>query len=100
MLEADESWNADEKFYESVQGENEHDLLRRLKSESSSRKYVYQIDETERQDGAGIFEIAVAPIFKYDLIEPSRNGASPHAFFLRALEVWPTTGKRFVSRYE
>ena len=100
VLEADESWNADEKLYGSVQGENEHDLLRRLRSKSSSRIYIYRIDETERQDDAGIFEIAVVPTFKYDLIESSRSSASPHAFFWRALEVWPTTGKRFVSRYE
>ena len=97
ILEEDQNWNADDRLYGSIQGEAEHDLVLKLRSEFTDQIYVYRVDGTERQEDAGIFEIAVVSTFSYDQANASKPRASPDAFFWRALEVWPETGKRCLS---
>lgn len=90
VLEKDQNWNDDDKIYGSVHGESESDLILKLRTYCSTQIYIYRVDGTERQEDAGIFEIAIIPTFNFsDSLVPR---TSPDAFFWRALEVWTQSG--------
>ena len=88
--------NNDDEIYGSSQGESASELVCKLRTDCSARIYICRVSGTDRQDDAGIFEIAVLPTFLYDSSESRTSLASQDAFFWRALEVWTLDGKRFI----
>lgn len=92
VLEEDQNWNADDKIYGSMNGESESDLVLKLRTDCSTQIYICRVDGTERQDDAGIFEIAVIPTFTYKFTNTSAPCTYPDAFFWRALEIWTHSG--------
>lgn len=92
ILEEEQTWNDDDEIYGSIRGESASDLVRKLRTDCSAQIYICRVDGTERQDDAGIFEIAVIPTFIYDSSEARKSPTSRDAFFWRALEVWPQNG--------
>lgn len=92
-LEEDQNWNDDDKIYGSVNGESESDLVLKLRTECSAQIYICRVDGTERQEDAGIFEIAIIPTFTYETSNSLVSRTSPDAFFWRALEVWTQSGQ-------
>ena len=89
MLEDDHNWNDEINIYGSSEGETISELILKLKSEQSASIYIYKLDGTDRQEDAGIFEIAIAATFS-----PSSNSKPDYeAFFWRALEIWPEAGQ-------
>lgn len=85
--------NNDDIIYRSVRNEPESALLIQLETDFSAQIYIYRIDGTERQEDAGIFELAIVPTFIYRSPELLVHDGEPDAFFWRALEVWPQTEK-------
>lgn len=81
----------DDIIYRSIRKEPESALLLQLETDYSAQIYIYFIDETERQEDAGIFEIAIVPTFTYRSSKLLVHDEEPDAFFWRALEVWPQT---------
>lgn len=93
VLEEDQTWNDDDKIYGSSRGDSERDLVLQLRTGYSAEIYLYRVEGSERQEDAGIFEIAVVPTFSYqELPAASRPGNGHHAFYWRALEVWAQSG--------
>lgn len=92
VLEEDQSWNDDDKIYGCMNGESESDLILNLRTDYSAQIYVFRLDGTERQEDAGIFEIAIVPTFIHNLSNSLAPRTSPDAFFWRALEVWTQSG--------
>lgn len=96
VLEEDQTWNDDDKIYGSVNGESESDLILKLRTGCSTQIYIFRVDGTERQEDAGIFEIAIVPTFICNFSNSSNSSLprpSPDAFFWRALEVWTQSGQ-------
>lgn len=91
VLEEDQNWNDDDKIFGSVNGESESDMILKLRTDCSAQIYIYCVNGTERQDDAGIFEIAIIPTFKYGLSN-SLSHTSSVSFFWRSLEVWAQSG--------
>lgn len=92
VFEEDQTWSDDDEIYGSTQGESVLDLVRKLRIHSSAQIYICYLDATDRQDDAGIFEIAIIPTFIYDSSKPQADVASHDAFFWRGLEVWMQNG--------
>lgn len=94
ILEEDQTWNDDDKIYGSSRGDSERDLVLQLRTSCSAQIYIYRVEGSERQEDAGIFEIAVVPTFTYQEL-PGSSGPSndQHAFYWRILEVWAQSGK-------
>lgn len=93
VLEEDQTWNDDDKIYGSIRGDSERDLVLQLRTDCSAEIYVYRVEGSERQEDAGIFEIAVVPTFTYqELLAASGPGNAQHAFYWRVLEVWAQSG--------
>lgn len=86
-------YNNDDMIYRSSRGEEESALVDQLSTDYSAPIYLYRVDGGERQEDAGIFEIAVVPTFNYNPLIASASVTQPDAFFWRALEVWPGNGK-------
>lgn len=93
VLEKDQDWSDDDKLYGSKNGESDDDLVLQLRTACSTQIYVYSVDGSDRQDDAGIFEIAVVSTFSSQRKTSSSSPANPDAFFWRALEVWPENGE-------
>lgn len=93
VLEEDQTWNNEDKIYGSVDGESESDLILKLRTDCSAQIYIYRVDGTERQEDAGIFEIAIIPTFICTFSNSLQPRTSPDAFFWRALEVWSQSGQ-------
>ncbi len=93
VLEEEQSWNNDDKIYGSMEGDSEKELVLKLQTASSTQIYMYSVQGSERQEDAGIFEVAVVPTFSYQLPASSLPRTGPHAFYWRGLEVWAKTGK-------
>lgn len=94
VLEEDQTWNDDDKIYGSSRGDSERDLVLQLRTSHSAQIYIYFVEGSERQDDAGIFEIAVVPTFTYqELPESSGPGKGQHAFYWRVFEVWAQSGE-------
>ncbi|MCJ1266197.1 hypothetical protein MMC22_006080 [Lobaria immixta] len=94
VIEEDQTWNDDDKIYGCMNGESESDLILNLRTDYSAQIYIFRLDGTERQEDAGIFEIAIVPTFIYNLSNSSAPRTNPDAFFWRALEVWTQSGER------
>lgn len=92
VLEEDQNWNDDDRIYGSVNGESESDLVLKLRTDCSTQIYICRVDGTERQEDAGIFEIAIIPTFTSKFSNSPIPGMSHDAFFWRALEVWTQSG--------
>lgn len=80
-------------IYRSSKGEEEYTLVDQLSTDFSAPIYLYKVSGSERQEDAGIFEIAVVPTFRYNPLIAAASDTQPDAFFWRALEVWSGNGK-------
>lgn len=93
VLEEDQTWNDDDKIYGSSRGDSERDLVLQLRTGCSAEIYIYRVEGSERQEDAGIFEIAVVPTFNYqELPAASGPGNDQQAFYWRVLELWAQSG--------
>lgn len=94
VLEEDQTWNDDDKIYGSSRGDSERDLVLQLRTSHSAQIYIYRVEGSERQEDAGIFEIAIVPTFTYQELPGSLGlGKDQHAFYWRVLEVWAQSGE-------
>lgn len=86
-------FNNNDVIYRSSRGEAESALIDQLSTDFSAPIYLYKVGKSERQEAAGIFEIAVVPTFEYNSSIGPLSDTQPDAFFWRALEVWSDNGK-------
>ena len=97
VLQEKQTWSNEDRLYGSILGESEDALVARLMTESSGRVYLYRVEGTEKQDGAGIWEMGVVATFDYGERVGGVGGGKGKvrkvdAFFWRALEVWGKDG--------
>lgn len=85
-------------LYRSSRGEEESALIDQLSTDFSGPIYLYKVDGSERQEDAGIFEIAIVPTLNYNPFTGQTSNSQPDAFFWRALEVWSDDGKSALCR--
>lgn len=86
-------FNNNDMIYRSSRAESESALIDQLSTDFSASIYLYKVESTERQETAGIFEIAIVATFEYNIAIASASDTQPDAFFWRALEVWLDDGK-------
>ena len=88
-----ERLNSNDMIYRSSRAESESALIDQLSTDVSAPIYLYKVEGSERQETAGIFEIAVVATFELNSATASASDSQPDAFFWRALEVWLDDGK-------
>lgn len=88
-----QKFNNNDMIYRSSRAEEESALIDQLSTGFSAPIYLYKVEGSERQETAGIFEIAIIPTFEYSRSIVSAPDTQPDAFFWRALEVWSDDGK-------
>ena len=92
-----QTWCNEDRLYGSARGESEDELVVRLMTASSRTIFLYSVKGTEKDEGAGIWEMGIVATFNYG--EESAETAVTEAgirrfdaFFWRALEVWREDG--------
>ena len=98
ILREKQTWCDEDRLYGSKIGESEDALVVRLTTASSGRIFWYSVKGTEKDEGAGIWEMGVVATFSYGEESAGIAGLGAgtrraDAFFWRALEVWRADGR-------